>query len=76
MNDLFSKWTSMLNDASGGLLTSLAVASVVALLVVVLMSVVAGNYMKRAEHTKTIVTILVFCGVAACAVALVNWAIS
>lgn len=76
MQDLFSKWTSMLNDASGGLLTLLTVAAVVALLVVVLMAVFAGNDMKRADHVKTIVTILIFCGVAACAVALVSWAIA
>ena len=76
MSQLFAKWTSMLSEASSNFLGLLAIAAVVCIIVIVLMALFASDDVKRANAIKHLVQVLVFCGVAACAVFLVDWAMA
>lgn len=76
MDQIISKWVSMLTEASAGGLTILGVGAVVAIIIFVIMGVFSPDDQGKAGTVKTIVTILIFCAVGACATGLVQWAVA
>jgi|GEM_PF-1898668 len=76
MNDLISKWTSMVTTTTSGLTTLLAAVAILALICVIILAVATKNDTKKAAHVQTLIWILGVVSVSAVAGALVSWAIA
>lgn len=73
MSQLIAKWTVMLANLTSSGLAIMAALATLAIIVYVVLGFF-GDDTRRAGTVKTLVIILVFCGIAALGAELVKWA--